>query len=30
LDSGQHDARTLADLIVHEVRTRLSPAPSVP
>jgi cytidylate kinase len=30
LDSGQHDARTLADLIVNEVRTRLSPAPSVP
>ncbi len=30
LDSGQRDARTLADLIVSEVRTRLSPAPSVP
>ena len=30
LDSGHHDARTLADLIVKEVRARLSPAPTVP
>ena len=30
LDSGQHDARSLADLIVQEVRNRLSPAPTVP
>ncbi|NCY21645.1 (d)CMP kinase [bacterium] len=30
LDSGHHDARNLADLIVKEVRTRLSPAPTVP
>ena len=30
LDSGHQDARTLADLIVREVRARLSPAPSVP
>jgi len=30
LDSGHHDARNLADLIVKEVRSRLSPAPTVP
>jgi len=30
LDSGHHDARNLADLIVKEVRARLSPAPTVP
>jgi len=30
LDSGHHDARSLADLIVQEVRNRLSPAPTVP
>jgi cytidylate kinase len=30
LDSGKNDARSLADQIVRDVRTRSTPAPTVP